>query len=87
METLKILTEIDWSGQGVDEIGRDRKSGRVLVRINPEFYRPAEVDLLLGNPAKADAKLGWKREYDLDRLIDVMVEADKKRISQRILPY
>ncbi|MEO7224001.1 MAG: GDP-mannose 4,6-dehydratase [Devosia sp.] len=80
-------TAIEWSGQGVDEIGRDRKTGRTLVRINPEFYRPAEVDLLLGNPAKAEEKLGWKREYDLDKLIDIMVEADRKRIAQRNLPY
>ena len=80
-------TAIDWTGQGIDEVGRDRKTGRTLVRINPEFYRPAEVDLLLGNPTKAEEKLGWKREYDLDKLIDIMVEADRKRIAQRNLPY
>jgi GDPmannose 4,6-dehydratase len=79
--------EMEWSGQGLDEVGRDRKTGRLLIRINPEFYRPAEVDLLLGNPAKAETKLGWKREYDLDRLIDVMVEADRKRVLQGTLPY
>jgi GDPmannose 4,6-dehydratase len=80
-------TGIDWTGQGLDEVGRDRKTGRTLVVINPEFYRPAEVDLLLGNPAKAEEKLGWKRQYDLGKLIDVMVEADRKRVTQRTLPY
>jgi GDPmannose 4,6-dehydratase len=66
-------TAIDWTGQGVEEVGRDRKTGRTLVVVNPEFYRPAEVDLLLGNPAKAEEKLGWKREYDLGKLIDVFL--------------
>jgi GDPmannose 4,6-dehydratase len=84
---VRFDTGIEWSGQGTDEIGRDRKTGRVLVRINTAFYRPAEVDLLLGDPAKAEAKLGWRREYDLDKLIDIMVEADRKRIGQRSLPY
>lgn len=80
-------TAIDWTGCGVDETGRDRKTGRILVRINPEFYRPAEVDFLRGNPTKAEEKLGWTRKYDLDALIDIMVDADRKRVTQRNLPY
>lgn len=78
---------IEWSGKGTDEIGKDRKTGRTLISINPEFYRPAEVDILLGNPAKAESKLGWRRKYDLDRLVDVMVEADVRRIKSGVLAF
>jgi GDPmannose 4,6-dehydratase len=80
-------TGIDWSGKGTDEIGKDRKTGRILIRINAAFYRPAEVDLLLGDPTKAETKLGWHREYDLDRLVDAMVEADIGRIKQGVLAF
>ncbi len=83
----RFETAIEWSGKDLDEIGRDHKTGRILVKVNPEFYRPAEVDLLLGNPAKAEERLGWKRQYDLDKLIDIMVEADRRRVTQRVLPY
>ena len=54
--------EIEWKGQGVDEIGVDKATGKTIVSINPKFFRPAEVDVLLGDPAKADKVLGWKRE-------------------------
>ena len=59
--------EIEWNGTGVEEIGREKRSGRTLVRINPKFYRPAEVDQLTGDPAKAKAKLGWRHTVDLDQ--------------------
>ena len=54
-------------------------TGKVLVRINPKFYRPAEVDLLIGNPAKAKAKLGWAPKTTLEELCQMMVEADFRR--------
>ena len=53
---------IEWQGSGVDEIGIDKATGKVIVKVNKKFFRPAEVDVLLGNPAKAESVLGWKRD-------------------------
>lgn len=69
---------IEWQGSGVDEKGIDRATGNTLVSINPEFFRPAEVDLLLGNPAKAETVLGWQRQVDFRGLVKLMVEHDLK---------
>lgn len=71
--------ELEFSGLGPDEVGTDRKSGRVLVRINPAFYRPAEVDLLIGDPSKAELALGWRSDTSLEQLCQMMVEADLRR--------
>lgn len=71
-----VGVKLRWEGTGVDEEGLDEKSGRVLVKVDPRYFRPAEVDLLLGNPAKAEKKLGWKRIVDFDNLVKEMVEAD-----------
>ncbi|MCA9334181.1 GDP-mannose 4,6-dehydratase [Candidatus Saccharibacteria bacterium] len=74
----EIGIEIKWNGEGAKETGVDAASGKVLVKINPEFYRPAEVDLLLGNPSKAEKQLGWKRKVDFPGLVKLMVEYDLK---------
>ena len=71
--------QIAWSGEGVDEIGTDTGSGAIRVRINPKFYRPAEVDLLIGDPALALRDLGWHAPTDLQGLCQIMVEADMRR--------
>jgi GDPmannose 4,6-dehydratase len=68
--------EIAWEGEGDREIGRDRKSGKSIVEVDPKFYRPAEVELLLGSPAKAKAKLGWKPKVKFDELVEIMMRAD-----------
>lgn len=68
--------EIEWEGKGADETGVDKKTGKVLVRINPEFFRPAEVDILLGDPTKAETVLGWKRKVDFPGLVKLMVAHD-----------
>jgi len=70
---------ITWRGEGKDEIGVDAESGKTLVRINPKYYRPAEVELLIGSPAKAKEKLGWEAKTTLEQLCLVMVEADLRR--------
>ena len=67
---------LEWRGQGVDEKGIDTRTGKVLVDINPRYFRPAEVELLWGNPAKAERELGWKRKVDFQALVKMMVEAD-----------
>ena len=68
--------EIDWSGQGKAEIGRDRKTGRVVVEIDPRYFRPTEVDLLLGDPRKAHKQLGWRHQTPFAALVSEMVRAD-----------
>ena len=73
---------IAWEGTGVDEVGRDTASGAVRVRINPAFHRPAEVDLLIGDPAKARDLLGWTPTTTLEQLCGLMVDADLKRNRQ-----
>jgi GDPmannose 4,6-dehydratase len=73
---------IEWRGKGVDETGVDARTGTVRVRINPAFYRPAEVEQLLGNAEKARAKLGWRATTSLEALCRVMVEADLVRIDR-----
>jgi len=67
---------IKWQGEGEHEIGVDATSGQTLVKINPDFFRPAEVDILLGNPAKAEKVLGWRRQVDFPGLVKLMVEYD-----------
>ncbi len=71
--------QIEWRGQGEQETGVDAVSGKTLVRVNPKFYRPAEVDLLIGNPAKAKEKLGWSPSTTLEQLCQMMVQADLRR--------
>lgn len=72
---------IAWSGDGVDEVGRDAANGAVLVRIDPRYFRPTEVDLLLGDPAKAREKLGWTHTTTFPDLVKDMVEADVRLLA------
>jgi GDPmannose 4,6-dehydratase len=67
---------VEWTGEGVNEVGRDAKTGRVLVEIDPQFYRPAEVDLLIGDPTKAKEKLGWTPTVKFAELVEIMMKAD-----------
>ena len=76
--------DVKWSGEGVNEVGTDAATGKVIVKINPKFYRPAEVDLLLGNPAKAEKELGWKREVSFPMLVERMVKNDLKLVKKEI---
>ena len=73
--------ELEFQGKNEDETGIDTSSGRTVVRIDPKFYRPAEVDLLIGDPAKAREKLGWKPNTSLEELCQIMVDADLRRNS------
>jgi GDPmannose 4,6-dehydratase len=68
-----------WQGQDQDEVGIDDATGNTLVRINPRFHRPAEVDLLIGNPEKAKKELGWEPKTTLEELCEMMVTADLRR--------
>lgn len=70
--------DIEFEGEGVEEIGRDRKTGNVIVRVNPEYFRPAEVDILMGDPTKAKTQLGWQPKTSFQGLVELMMEADLK---------
>ena len=72
--------EIEWSGKGVNETGTDK----VVVKVNPEFFRPAEVDILLGDPSKAEKTLGWKREIPFQELVSRMVKNDMELVAKEI---
>jgi GDPmannose 4,6-dehydratase len=67
---------IAWQGAGVDEVGIDRRTGKQLVRVDPRYFRPTEVDLLLGDPSKARRRLGWRHRTSFPELVREMVEAD-----------
>ncbi len=71
--------DLQWEGREDKEVGIDRRSGRTLVRVNAKFYRPAEVDLLIGDPEKARRELGWESKTTLEQLCQMMVEADIRR--------
>ncbi|QQD71806.1 GDP-mannose 4,6-dehydratase [Acidithiobacillus ferrivorans] len=74
--------DLVWEGENEQTQGVDRKSGKVIVRVNPSFYRPAEVDILIGNPGKAHQQLGWKPTVQFDTLVQMMAEADLRRAAR-----
>jgi GDPmannose 4,6-dehydratase len=76
---------IVWSGRDVEEVGRDAASNQVLVRIDPRYYRPLEVEHLLGNPAKAEARLGWRPRTTFAELVKEMVENDLKVVGSECI--
>ncbi|MBW1722354.1 MAG: GDP-mannose 4,6-dehydratase [Deltaproteobacteria bacterium] len=78
----EVDIEIEWDGSGVDEVGRDRKTGKVRVRIDPRYFRPTEVDSLLGDPTKARLKLGWEPKVTFDQLVRMMVKEDLKEAEK-----
>lgn len=82
MAARAVGFELDWQGTGQDEIGIDTASGRTLVRVNPKFYRPAEVEMLIGDPSRAKHILGWEPKITLEEMCRMMVEADLRRVEQ-----
>lgn len=78
----EIGRAVEWSGQGVDEIGKDAKTGDVLVRIDPRYFRPTEVDLLIGDPSKANRVLGWRAKIGLKELVAEMMASDLRVVRE-----
>lgn len=76
--------DIGWKGKGIEEKGIDKKTGRTLVEISPDFFRPAEVDILIGDPSKAKEKLGWQPKTKFEELARMMVEADIRRVGSAL---
>ena len=83
MSFREIGVELEFKGEGVDEVGvvasstnESVKTGTTIVSVDPKYFRPTEVELLIGDPTKANTKLGWKPKYDLQALCSEMVRAD-----------
>ena len=84
-ESFTILGEkINWQGEGESEVGLLKSSGKTVVTINPRYYRPTEVELLIGDPSKAEKELGWKPKTKFKDLVKIMVEADFKKQNNRL---
>lgn len=78
--------DIVWEGEGVNEKGIDSKTGNVIIEIDPRYFRPAEVELLVGDATKAKALLGWEAKTDLDELISIMMKHDLEEVGRKKLP-
>ncbi len=74
--------QIEWEGNGTEEVGRDLRTGQIVIDVDPAFYRPAEVDLLLGDPSKARARLGWRPKITFSALAELMMKADLELVAQ-----
>ncbi len=82
--TFKMLDmPLDWEGQGVDEVGRDRKTGDVRVVVDPGYFRPTEVDLLIGDASRAREELGWEPKTRFEELVRIMAIADWEKVKKR----
>jgi len=77
--------DIVWKGEGVEEKGYDRETGKLVVEVDPRYFRPAEVELLIGNPAKAKEKLGWEPKVMIDELVEIMMTNDIKEAKSKVL--
>ena len=78
----EVGRSIEWSGTGVDEIGRDSRTGAQLVAVDPRYFRPTEVEQLIGDPTKAREKLGWRHEVGFEELVKEMVAADLEAVKR-----
>jgi GDPmannose 4,6-dehydratase len=81
----RLGMRLQWQGSGLEERGVDARSGRTAVRIDPRYFRPAEVDTLLGDPAKARARLGWTPTTSFAALVDEMVQNDLQAARRDLL--
>jgi GDPmannose 4,6-dehydratase len=82
----EVGIDLQWQGDGVDEKGIDKNTGRVIVEVDPKYFRPAEVEQLLGNPAKAKKVLGWNpQKTSFPELVHLMVQHDMKKVRKMFL--
>jgi GDPmannose 4,6-dehydratase len=78
----EVGTDVVWHGEGVDEIGLDRRTGRTLVQVDPNYFRPTEVDILIGDAAKAERELGWRATTSFDELVREMIREDVGNVTE-----
>lgn len=79
-----IGIDLVWDGEGVDEKGYDAKTGKLVVEVDPKYFRPAEVELLIGDASKAKQKFGWEAKVDLDELVEIMMRHDVKEAKKKL---
>ncbi|MBK6877020.1 MAG: GDP-mannose 4,6-dehydratase [Ignavibacteria bacterium] len=79
----EIDIDVVWKGKGANEVGKDKKTGNVLIEIDKSYFRPTEVDLLIGDPTKAKKKLGWKPKTTFEELVTIMVKADCDSVKKK----
>jgi GDPmannose 4,6-dehydratase len=77
-----VDVDVEWQGEGVDEKGIDKNTGKILVEVDPKYFRPTEVDLLIGDPSKAKQELGWEPEFKFKELVQLMVQSDLEAIEK-----
>jgi GDPmannose 4,6-dehydratase len=73
---------IEWRGKGVDEVAIDQTTGDTVMRIDPKYFRPAEVEQLLGDPSKAKTKLGWEAKVKFEELVKIMTDGDLRLLDE-----
>jgi GDPmannose 4,6-dehydratase len=73
--------KIIWNGKGLNEVGKDSKTGKIFIKINKDYFRPSEVEILLGNPTKANIELGWKPNITFKELVKEMVNSDFEKVK------
>ncbi len=78
----EVGIEIEWQGAGENEKGINKKTGKVIIEVDPKYFRPTEVELLIGDPSKAQRELGWKHKYSLNQLVSEMMKADVELFSR-----
>jgi len=84
-ESFKVLgEEIIWKGKGVNEVGILKSTNKEVVGIDSRYFRPTEVDILIGNPAKAKVKLGWEPKTTFKDLVKIMVQSDFEKAKKRL---
>lgn len=75
--------DIEWDGEGKDEKGVDKNSGRSLIEVNPSYYRPCDVDIIVGDASKAEVELDWRHKTDFEELVRIMVDADMRLLEEK----
>lgn len=87
-EACKVLDiDLEWQGEGINEKGIDKRTGEVIIEIDPRYFRPTEVDLLIGDPSKAERELGWRPKIKFKELVKLMVEADMDIVKNKKTVY
>jgi GDPmannose 4,6-dehydratase len=77
--------DLEWDGEGVNEFAVNKKTGKVIIRINKEFYRPSEVNKIIGDASKIKEKLGWEPSASVEQLVEMMARADYDRVKNNQL--
>ena len=79
----ELEIELEWEGEGENEIGIEKSTAKTRVEVDPSYYRPAEVDLLIGDAAKAKEILGWEATVNFEEIVKMMVRADSEKVEKR----